>query len=63
MQRRPRALQRDPSRQMPQRTPGVSALVSCAHQILRKLLVRAGGGFGSVPGRRERVWITAENIR
>ena len=33
-----------------------------AHQILRKLLVWAGGCFGSVPDLRERVWIR-EHIR
>ena len=42
--------------------PG-AALVSCAYQVMRELFVRAGGGFGSVPGPRERVWIGGENVR
>jgi hypothetical protein len=42
--------------------PG-SPLVRCAYQVLRELLVRAGGSFGSVPDPGERVWIGGENIR
>jgi hypothetical protein len=42
--------------------PG-AALVGCAYQVLRELLVRAGGSFGSVPDPRKRVWIGGENIR
>ena len=34
-----------------------AALIRCAHQVLRELLVWAGGGFGSVPDPGERVWI------